>query len=168
MLNFLIRNEYLRPSYREDYDFPERQKRQPRGNTRYWSYRDLIIAKAIRRLLDAGVQLIRVKRALESLREDEHWLLKTKGFAADRAINWLVTDGKEVYLRDHRGFLELIGNGRQRAFAFVVEMKSVRSEVRAAIRSNYPTKITHFRLINAAPLFDPPRSMRVQGPHRKR
>jgi hypothetical protein len=45
MLNFLIRNEYLRPSYREDHDFGERQKRLPRGNAWYCSYRDLMIAK---------------------------------------------------------------------------------------------------------------------------
>src|SRR5947209_17763792 len=86
MLNYLIRNEYLKPSYREDHDLPERQKRRPRGNTRYCSYRDLIIAKTIQRLLDAGVQLIRLKEALYDLRADKHWLTVTRAASIDRAI----------------------------------------------------------------------------------
>ena len=157
MLNFLIRQQYLNPTYREDHDLPLRKKRQPRGNTRYCSYRDLMIAKTIQRLLEAGVQLVRVKEALQSLRADEHWLT-TKGITADRAVSWLVTDGKQVYLRDDKGFVQLVGKGHQRVFSFIIEMTSVRSEIQAGIQVWCPEKIAYFRFANAAPLFDPPRS----------
>jgi DNA-binding transcriptional MerR regulator len=162
MLNFLIRHEYLCPTYREDHDFAPRDKRQPRGNTRYCSYRDLMIAKTIQRILEAGVQLIRVKEALQSLKADEHWLT-AKGVTADRAISWLLTDGKDVYLRDDQGFLELVGKGHQRAFSFVIEMNSVRSEVRTGIRNWCPEKMAHFRFANAIPVFDPPRSVKIRS-----
>jgi len=168
MLNFLVRSDYLRPTYREDHDLPIRQKRLPRGNTRYFSYRDLMIAKAIQRLLEAGVQLVRVKEALHSLREDEHWLITTKGMSADRAIAWLVTDGKQVYLPDDQGLVTLVGNGRQRSFTFIIEMKSVRSEIRSAIRSTCPDKAAHFRFLNAAPIFDPPRHEKAKSRAKRR
>lgn len=136
MLNFLIRNDYLRPTYREDHDLPSRQKRRARGNTRYCSYRDLMIAKTIQRLIDAGVQLTRVKEALVELRADKHWLVTSTGIPTERAIAWLITDGKQVYLQDQEGFLELLRKGRQRAFSFIVDMSSVRSDVKKAIRSS--------------------------------
>jgi DNA-binding transcriptional MerR regulator len=162
MLNFLIRNEYLKPSYREDHDFPEPQKRQPRGNTRYCSYRDLMIAKTIQRLLDAGVQLARVKEALHDLRADEHWLARVRGASLERTIKWLVTDGKRVYLQDQeQPTLDPLGKSRQKAFSFIIDMTSVHSEVRAGIRHSQSPKcrekITHFNMANEEPIFDPPR-----------
>lgn len=162
MLNFLIRNDYLKPSYREDHDLPEREKRRPRGNTRYCSYRDLMIAKTIQRLLISGVQLARVKEALDDLRADEHWLTRTRGASIERAITWLVTDGKRVYLQDQeRPILDPLGKSRQKAFSFILEMSSVHSEVRAGIRQSQSSKcrkkIAHFKLTNEEPIFDPPR-----------
>jgi len=166
MLNFLIRQDYLHPTYREDHDLPTRKKRRPRGNSRYFSYRDLMIAKTIQRLLNAGVQLIRVKEALEDLRADKHWLVTTKGISLERAIHWLVTDGKKVYLRDQDGFLDLLGKAPQRAFSFIVEMTSVRSDVcngiRASVDETCRKKIAHFRLANEEPIFERPRSARAQ------
>jgi DNA-binding transcriptional MerR regulator len=162
MLNFLIRNAYLKPSYREDHDLPERQKRRPRGNTRYCSYRDLMIAKTIQRLLNAGVQLARVKEALNDLRDDKHWLARMRGASIERTITWLVTDGKKVYLQDQdQPFLNPLGESRQKAFSFIIEMTSIHSEVRAGIRHSQSPKcrekIAHFKLANEEPIFDPPR-----------
>jgi DNA-binding transcriptional MerR regulator len=162
MLNFLIRNKYLKPSYREDHDLPAPQKRRPRGNTRYCSYRDLMIAKTIQRLLDAGVQLVRVKEALADLRADKHWLSEKRGTSFERAITWLVTDGKKVYLQDReQPILDPLGNSRQKAFSFILEMTTVRSEVRNGIRHSQSSKcrqkIAHFKLANEEPIFDPPR-----------
>lgn len=165
MLNFLVRNEYLQPSYREDHDLPQRHKRRPRGNTRYFSYRDVMIAKTIQRLLDAGLQLIRVKEALIELRSDKHWLRKPIDGSVDRAITWLVTDGKKVYLQDQKEpFLEPLGKSRQKAFSFILDMAHVRSEVCAGIRTSESSKcrekLAHFKLANEAPIFDPPRRAR--------
>jgi|SRR5579859_3129395 len=162
MLNFLIRNNYLHPTYREDHDLPQRLKRLPRGNTRYFSYRDLIIAKTIQRLLDAGVQLIRVKEALLDLRSDKHWLTKAKHAPVDRVITWLVTDGAKIYLQDDKApSLEPLGKNRQRAFSFIIEMTSVHSEVRRGIQTaeshSCREKIARFKLANEEPIFDPPR-----------
>jgi DNA-binding transcriptional MerR regulator len=165
MLNFLVRNEYLTPSYREDHDLPQKQKRRPRGNTRYCSYRDLIIAKTIQRLLEAGVQLIRVKEALDDLRTDQHWLIVARGIPIERAVTWLVTDGKRVYLQDQRQpVLEPLGKNRQTAFSFILEMTSIRSEIATGIRTSQNpkcrSKIRHFSLVNQEPIFDPPRRAR--------
>jgi len=166
MLNFLIRHEYLKPTYREDHDFPVTEKLLPRGNSRYFSYRDLMIAKTIQRLLEAGVQLVRVKEALDELRSDKHWLVTTKLTPLERVIHWLVTDGKKVYLRDHDGFLDLLGKGHQRAFSFVVEMTSVRAEVCHGIKNSEDKecrkKIAHFKLLNEEPLFERPQSRRMR------
>jgi hypothetical protein len=66
------------------------------------------------------------------LRLDRHW---DKGFSVDHAVSRLVTDGKRIYLKDQKGFLELMENGGQREFSFVVDMAGIRSDVYTGIKS---------------------------------
>jgi len=113
MVNYLCRSKIIKPSNGE---------RRGRGVQRLFSFGDLVVMRAVKRLLDGGVTVYRLRRGLEALRSVHPEITETSMPAA-----FLVTDGKEVFLKHTSGVLELLANG-QFGFAFVVEMESLRKE----------------------------------------
>jgi DNA-binding transcriptional MerR regulator len=115
MLNYLARQNYLVPTY---------FRTKTRGRTRYYSYRDLVVARLIQRLLDAGLELGRLKEGLARLSRDEFW---AKGGQKD--LRLLMTDGRNLYLvQGHNTLLDLTRQG-QLAFAFVLDVVAARQEI---------------------------------------
>ena len=123
MVNYLARAGFLAPAYATE---PGR-----RGRVRYYSYRDLVLARLIQRLREAGVELERLKRALLFLAGEEPWVSERSN-PADR-LEWLVTNGREVMLKSEDGFLDSFRPDRQRAFAFVVNLGHLCNETKERI-----------------------------------
>ena len=116
MLNYLARNGYLVPHY---------FRSGRRGRTRYYSYRDLVIARVLQKLLDAGLELKRLKEGLRKLPKNEHWM---EG-EAQKSVRLLATDGSNLYFVQGRStLLDLTRNG-QLAFAFVLDVAVARREI---------------------------------------
>jgi DNA-binding transcriptional MerR regulator len=134
MIDYLCRYGYLRPAYTTT--------KRARGRVRYFSYRDLVIASVVQRLLNTGVKLRRLKRAIKDLRQDQAWF--PTGRRSD-PIQWLVSDGSEVLLKHQDGFLDELRSGGQRAFAFVVNLHGVQQEVKAWLD---PEKRRYFSMEN--------------------
>lgn len=131
MLDYLSRTEYLRPHYVTP---------GVRGKVRYYSYRDLVVARTIQRLRESGVELARIKIAIQELARDETWLpQKVKNGSVP--LRWLVTDGKRVLLYNDDGFFDELQPNGQRAFAFVISLTNMQAEVRRLVprakRSQY-------------------------------
>lgn len=78
--------------------------------------------KAIAKLLEGGISVYRLKRALTRLRS-QHSSITAEGLPAA----YLVSDGRDIFFRHKSGVLELLTSG-QFSFAFVVEIESVRRE----------------------------------------
>lgn len=139
MIDYLSRADLLRPSYGGH--------SSRRGKVRYYSYRDLVVARLIQRLREGGLEIGRLKIAVQTLCRDAPWAAN-----ADPAsrLNWLITDGVDVFLKSDDGFLEaLTGNG-QRAFAFVVNLGQLETEVRALVP---PAQRKHFDIENRSLIF---------------
>ena len=117
MISYLLRAGFLTPTYAHG----------ERGRVRYYSYRDLAIARIIQRLRDAGVELTKLKPAVQKLTQDKYWNNRTREGSQSQLLQLLVTDGKKVYFKSGDGFLEEIGG--QRSFAFVVNLRSVEAEI---------------------------------------
>lgn len=113
MVNYLCRHEIVRPST---------GGAKGRGVQRIFSFGDLVVLRAIGKLLAAGVSVYRLRRALAGFRST-HKAITEAGMPA----SYLVTDGKDVYLRHKTGVVELLTSG-QFGFAFIVEMESLRKE----------------------------------------
>lgn len=113
MVNYLCRHRIIVPTI---------GRKRGRGVHRKFSFGDIVVLKALAKLLDGGVSVYRLKRALTSLRS-LHTEITKDGLPAA----YLVTDGRDVYLRHKSGVLELLTTG-QLEFAFVVEIESVRRE----------------------------------------
>ena len=120
MLEYLRRHDFLRPGH----DGGE-ERRQ--GRVRYYTYRDLVVARLIQRLRAAGVRLHLLKSAVERMARDDFW---SDGVEPVDGLKWVVSDGSSVFLRDEDGFLDEITGAGQRSFAFVVNVDRLRSEVR--------------------------------------
>ena len=98
-----------------------------RGRRRRFLFPDLILLKVIARLLENGISVLRLKRALLHLQQGNrhHEDLLTRRFVA--------TDGVALYVLD-RGVWEILGS-RQLAFAFVFEIPGLRREVAERARA---------------------------------
>jgi DNA-binding transcriptional MerR regulator len=117
MINYLAREGYLVPTYAQAH---------VRGRVRYYSYRDLVVARIVQRLRDVGIELKRLKRGIQSLSSDETWFKAGRA----RSISMLATDGKRLFYPDEKGSLmELTGEG-QRSFAFVLDVARAQSDVK--------------------------------------
>lgn len=149
MIHYLTQQGYLKEVCREDADLGREEKRRTRGNAKFYSFRGLVIAKTIERLLAAGVQLSHLKKALENLRKDQHWVSD----GADLPITWLVTDGTKVFLRDDQGYVDLMRRGGQRSFAFVVEVGCIRADLLAGVRRHYEDKVAYCTYVEGSPVY---------------
>lgn len=113
MVNYLCRESIVVPS---------NGPRRGRGVQRLFSFGDIVVLRAVAKLLEGGVSVYRLRRALKELRRMHPEITASRMPAA-----YLVTDGREVFLRHRSGVLELLNSG-QLSFAFVIEMESVRKE----------------------------------------
>lgn len=123
MINYLRRYDFLTPCYGDEVG--------RRGKVRYYSYRDLVVAKLIQHLRLCGVELKTVKEAVVSLRDSAHWNDLEEG--AHASLRLLRTDGKNVFIEKEEGFLEYLRSDRQTAFSFLVNINSLASQVRECI-----------------------------------
>jgi DNA-binding transcriptional MerR regulator len=136
-INYLAREGYLRPSY---------AKARARGRVRYYSYRDLLVARIIKKLTNTGIELKRLKKALKLLNQEETWLLKE-----GRRFYLLTTDGQQVYYYLRNGSLLELTPGLQQSFAFVLDVTQTRREVKQLITDD--DKRRRFDLANQPLLY---------------
>ena len=129
MLDYLERAEVFE---REEVRTNKRQKRH-HGLRRRYTFRDVVIIRAIAALLEKGVSVQRIKLATLTFSRDEK-------FSCDREkirhgtdpTQYFVTDGSSVfYAREHQ--LVDIVKGGQGAFSFVVDLDHASREARKAI-----------------------------------
>lgn len=113
MVNYLCRHRIVVPAI---------GRKRGRGVQRKFSFGDIVVLKAIAKLLEGGVSVSRLKKGLTSLR-GQHPDITSQGLPAA----YLVTNGRDIFFRHKSGVLELLATG-QFSFAFVVEIESVRRE----------------------------------------
>jgi DNA-binding transcriptional MerR regulator len=116
MVNYLHRHKIVRPSH---------SKKSGRGVARSYAYADVLLLRVLCKLLAQGISVLGLKKcmlALQKRRGDLSQVL-TKRFVA--------TDGYNVYFGS-RDVLEMLGSG-QMAFAFVIELRALRTEVNTKI-----------------------------------
>jgi len=117
MVNYLCRSEIVRPG-----GSPGRG----RGRKRRFSFGDLVMLRLLASLLRHGISVRRLKAGLAALYASRRLP------DASLASKYIVTDGKYLYFRD-AAILETLETG-QFAFAFVLDLTSIRKYVTAKVR----------------------------------
>ncbi|MCL4673906.1 MAG: MerR family transcriptional regulator [Sphingomonadaceae bacterium] len=122
MIDYLKRHGFLQPAYC--------CADNPRGRVRYYSYRDLLVARMLQCFRDTGVQLTRLKSTAQRLSNDGFW---ADGDSPADGLNWVVSDGSSVGFRNREQLNEhLLGSGQQ-AFAFVLNVDELLRDIRSRI-----------------------------------
>lgn len=122
MLYYLAREGYLEPTYRSP-------KGKGRGRVRYYSYKDLVVARLIAQLLASGLEIARLKSAIAFLSEDTSW--HPSEFQENARL--LATDGNRLYSVQENGTLLDLTKDGQLAFSFVLDARSAMDEVRSRL-----------------------------------
>lgn len=111
MVNYLCRHDLLVPSLSEH---------RRRGKQRRFSYVDLLLARAISRLLDSGVSVLSLRKALSTLRSKIESVP-----AASFACRLVAIAGDSVYLAQPGQTLIDLTAGGQLAFHFVLDSQGL-------------------------------------------
>ncbi len=116
MVRYLAREEILVPSYGP-------KGRPLRGQRLRYSYSDLVILRAVARMLEQGVEVKRLKRDLSIVHERYRREGRRKP-----DLKYLVSDGRRALLLEPGEALERLDNG-QRAFHFILNVESLKEDV---------------------------------------
>jgi len=92
---------------------PTSPQKRGRGRQRAYNFGDVVLLRAIARMLHAGITVSNLKRGLQALRK-RHGEITPGSLPATH----LVTDGRQIYFQHGHEVLEGLNNG-QYAFAFV-------------------------------------------------
>jgi DNA-binding transcriptional MerR regulator len=117
-LDYWARTELVAPSYR---------KAEGSGTQRLYSFDDVVRLKVVKRLLDSGVSLQKVRLAVDELRARGQGLAETT----------LISDGTTVYaMDDDQQLLDLVKRGQA---VFAIALDPVVDELRGEVTS-FPTE----------------------------
>jgi DNA-binding transcriptional MerR regulator len=116
---------------REELVLPTGSTTRVRGRRRSFSFGDVVTLRIIRRLLDSGIEIRRLKAQLRDLKGRLSALTPD-----DLPFRYLVTDGCHLYFETDKGHLETVGVG-QLAFAFLIDLQQPRQEVLEAAIDKY-------------------------------
>jgi DNA-binding transcriptional MerR regulator len=120
MLDYLCRTDVVVPSI---------TGKRGRGRARYYSFGDVVILRAVARLLENGISVHHLRRGLKNLRRHHPEFSPTQV-----PTRLLVTDGASLLLRERADVVEDLNKG-QLAFGFIVELAAVHKEVITRERS---------------------------------
>lgn len=120
MVNYLSRNEIVNPSCNCPRGY---------GRPRHYSFGDLVALSLVSKLSSLGVSPLRMKKGLKGLRRLHPQITLTSLPASH-----IVTDGRDLYLRGGNESLERVFDG-QLAFAFVIELAPIQSELAKRLSS---------------------------------
>jgi DNA-binding transcriptional MerR regulator len=115
MLNYLCKMQVVVPTV------SRRQGKRGHGLERRYSFTDLVVFKVVKRLAASGVQPLKVRKAI---REMHSFGISLQRLPASHVVMF----GQSAYLWNGKGNPLRIVDGQQ-AFAFVVDVASIRDEL---------------------------------------
>lgn len=112
MVNYLCRYSII---------IPCGNKKSGRGKAREFLFCDVLLLRVIAKLLNNGISVLRLRKSLVALQK------RGKNTEDILSKKYVSTDGKRLYFKND-GVLEIFNSG-QTAFAFVLELSSIRKEL---------------------------------------
>ena len=106
---------------------PSLVQAQGAGSRRVYSFQDLVAIRMARELRDAGISLQGLRKSVEFLRNLE-------SVEQPLAETFLVTDGKDIYLKRGDAVMSVLRQSGQGCFYFVVDLSRTVEGLREAVK----------------------------------
>lgn len=104
-----------------------------RGKGRKYDFRDILVLKAIKRLLDSGASVANLKKSLAEFQKKKWSADETTLEDADGIIRYLIVSGDSVYLRkDPDTIVDMCRQG-QLTFSFIIDLENLHNELRVSL-----------------------------------
>lgn len=120
MVDYLYRTGIVQPSAR---------RKPGRGRARLYTLGDVVLLRAINRLLQSGLPVSKLKKAIEVVRR------KYRHMRPETVVErYMFTDGNTVFLHDDAAKIADLNQDGQMVFAFIVDYAQAKEDVvRAAV-----------------------------------
>jgi DNA-binding transcriptional MerR regulator len=131
MVNYLERQNIYRGEL-----IPEEPKK---GIRRRYTFRDLVILKAISDLLRKGVSVKKIRAAIDKLKTESGLKFIPNGVEYNsEIIRYFITDGVDIYFKGPKGNpLSVTSNG-QISFAFVIDFSDIHASLKKEAGKYFP------------------------------
>lgn len=109
---------------------PRHRDKKKRGKGRAYEFRDVLVLKAIKRLLDSGASVSSLKKSLSQFQKmkwsaDEVTLEDAAG-----VVRYLIVSGDSVYLRKDPDMIVDLCRKGQLTFSFIIDLDNLHTELR--------------------------------------
>jgi DNA-binding transcriptional MerR regulator len=109
---------------------PNAARKKQRGKSRSYSFRDLLVLKAIKRLLDSGASVANLKTSLEEFQKRK-WTADVVSLEdKDGIIRYLIVSADSIFLKKDANTLIDLSHKGQLTFSFIVDLDNLHSELR--------------------------------------
>lgn len=109
--------------------FARRRGEKRRGKGRRYTFRDLLVLKVIRALLENGASVASLRA---SLVEFQHWKWKAEPTVLEDelgGLRFLIASGKSIYFAKSADILVDLSNKGQLAFSFILDLDKLHGEL---------------------------------------
>jgi DNA-binding transcriptional MerR regulator len=109
---------------------PAGSRKKQRGKRRTYTFRDLLVLKAIKRLLDSGASVANLKASLEEFQKRK-WTADASSLEdKDGVIRYLIVSADSIFLKKDANTLIDLSHKGQLTFSFIVDLDNLHSELR--------------------------------------
>lgn len=125
MLDYLQRSEVFYPLGKKG--------ARGRGRKRRYEFRDLLVLKAIKRLLDSGASVANLQKALTNFQKINWSADPVTMEGPEGIIRYFIASHEKIYLvRDPNTLVEMSRSG-QLVFSFIIDLEKLRGELRDSL-----------------------------------
>ncbi|MBL8649902.1 MAG: MerR family transcriptional regulator [Sphingopyxis sp.] len=101
-----------------------------RGKKRRYDFRDILVLKAIKRLLDSGASVANLKKSLSNFQKMKWSADETSLEDKEGVVRYLVVSGDSVYLKKDPNILIDMCKSGQLTFSFIIDLDNLHTELR--------------------------------------
>ncbi|WP_397602532.1 MerR family transcriptional regulator [Sphingorhabdus sp.] len=108
----------------------KRKEGEKRGKGRRYTFRDVLILKAIKRLLDSGASVANLKKSLNEF-QNKKWFADP-AMLEDKhgVIRYLIVSGDSVFLKQSADVIVDLSKHGQLTFSFIIDLENLHTELR--------------------------------------
>lgn len=111
----------------------QRHAKHGRGRARIYDFRDLLILKAIKKILDGGASVLTMKRAINELQSEKWSADQAKLEGKDGPIRYaIISNGDLVLVKSSKELYDLSTDG-QMIFGFMIDMDKLHTELCSSV-----------------------------------